>query len=151
MLIRTHLIITLFFVLLLIPFVLHKIVFILVALLATYIPDIDFENSKLGRKKIFRPLQFFVKHRGFFHSFTFLFLITFIFVIFIPIIALGFFVGYASHLFADSFTPGGIAPFFPWKAKSRGKTRTGSHRESIIFLSFVIIDLFLIFRYIFAT
>ncbi|MDP2672373.1 MAG: hypothetical protein Q8O84_01005, partial [Nanoarchaeota archaeon] len=61
MLIKTHLTITLFFILLLLPFVSYKIIFIAVALLATYIPDIDLESSKLGRKIIFRPLQFFVK------------------------------------------------------------------------------------------
>ena len=151
MLIKTHLIITLFFVLLLLPFVSHKIVFILLALLATYVPDIDTKNSKLGKKKIFRPLQIFMKHRGFFHSFTFLFLITLIFVIFIPIISLGFFVGYASHLFADSFTKNGITPFYPWKIKSRGRVRTGSKIESSIFLVFLIVDLLLVFRYILGS
>ncbi len=133
MLIKTHLIITLFFVLLLLPFVSYKIIFIVIALLATYIPDIDLKSSKLGRKIIFRPLQFFVKHWGAFHSFTFLFLITFIFLMFIPRIALGFFVGYASHLFADSLTISGIIPFFPWKWKTSWKIRTGGRIEKILF------------------
>ena len=52
MLIKTHLTITLFFVLLLLPFVSYKIIFIAIALLTTYIPDIDLESSKLGRKII---------------------------------------------------------------------------------------------------
>ena len=151
MLIRSHLAITLFFVLLLLPFVSHKIVFIVIALLATYIPDVDLSNSKLGRKKIFRPLQFFVKHRGIFHSFTFLFLITFIFIRFVPVIALGFFLGYASHLFVDSFTPSGITPFYPWKRKSSGRIMTGCKVESIVFIIFLIVNLFLFFRYIFTT
>jgi len=151
MLIKTHLIITLFFVLLLLPFVSHKIVFIVIALLATYIPDIDLENSKLGKNKIFRPLQFFMKHRGFFHSFTFLFLITLVFIMFIPIIALGFFLGYASHLFADSFTPNGITPFYPWKRKSKGNIKTGGRFESVVFLILLIVNLLLIFKYIFVS
>lgn len=152
MLIKTHLTITLFFVLLLLPFVSsHKIIFIAISLLATYIPDIDSPNSKLGRKIIFRPLQFFVKHRGFFHSFTFLFLITFILVMVLPIIALGFFVGYASHLFADSLTINGIIPFFPWKKKISGNLRTGGRIEKLLFFILLIVNLLLIVKYIFAS
>ena len=151
MLIKTHLAITLFFVLLLLPFVSYKIIFILIALFATYIPDIDLESSKLGRKIIFRPLQFFVKHRGAFHSFTFLFLITFIFILIIPRIALGFFVGYASHLFADSLTISGITPFFPWKRKIFWKIRTGGNTERILFFVLLIINFLLIVRYIFNS
>ena len=148
MLIKTHLMITSFFILLLFPFVSYKIIFIVIALLTTYIPDIDLESSKLGRKKIFRPLQFFVKHRGAFHSFTFLFLLTFLFLIFVPRIALGFFIGYASHLFADSLTISGIMPFFPWKRKSCGIIRTGGKTENILFFILLIINLLLIVKYI---
>lgn len=151
MLIKTHLAITGFFVLLLLPFISHKFIFIILAMIATYIPDIDLENSKLGKKKIFRPLQIFVKHRGFFHSFTFLFAITFIFVFFIPIISLGFFVGYASHLFADSFTINGISPFWPFSKKSQGKLKTGGIMESSIFLIFLLVDLVLVSKYIFVS
>lgn len=151
MLIKTHLVITVFFVLLLLPFVSHKVLFVILALLATYIPDVDLSNSKLGKKKIFRPLQFFVKHRGFFHSFTFLFLITFILVMFVPVIALGFFLGYASHLFADCFTPDGIAPFHPWKIKSKGRIRTGGKVENVIFIVLLILDLLLISKYILVS
>ena len=149
--IKTHLAISIFFILLLLPFISYKIIFILVALFATYLPDIDTASSKLGRKKIFRPLQVFAKHRGFFHSFSFLILITLFFAIFIPVIALGFFVGYASHLLADSFTFEGIMPFYPWKKKSSGSIRTGSIVESAIFLIFLIIDLLLIVKYIFMS
>ena len=151
MLIKTHLMITSFFILLLFPFVSYKIIFIVIAFLTTYIPDIDLESSKLGRKKIFRPLQFFVKHRGAFHSFTFLFLLTFLFLIFVPRIALGFFIGYASHLFADSLTISGIAPFFPWKRKIFWKIRTGGKIEKILFFVLLIVNLLLIVRYIFAN
>lgn len=151
MLIRTHIIITLFFVLLLLPFVSHKVVFVLLALFVTYVPDVDLDSSKLGRKKIFRPLQFFIKHRGFFHSFTFLFLATFFFLMFVPLLALGFFVGYASHLFADSFTPNGITPFYPWKRKTSGRVRTGGKIETSIFVIFLILNLLMISKYIFAS
>lgn len=151
MLIKTHLAITAFFVLLLLPFVSHKIVFIVAALLVTYVPDIDTENSKFGKKKIFRPLQFFMSHRGFFHSFTFLILLTLVLLIFVPIIALGFFVGYSSHLLADSFTLQGITPFYPWKKKSSGRIRTGGKIETSILLAFIIVDLLLLVKYVFGS
>ncbi|MDP2672878.1 MAG: metal-dependent hydrolase, partial [Nanoarchaeota archaeon] len=90
-------------------------------------------------------------HRGAFHSFTFLFLITFIFLMLVPRIALGFFVGYASHLFADSLTISGITPFFPWKKKTSGVIRTGGRTERILFFILLIINLLLIVKYIFAN
>lgn len=151
MLIKTHLAVTLFFVLILLPFVSYKIIFIGISLLATYIPDIDIKNSKIGRKIIFRPLQFFAKHRGAFHSFSFLFLITFILLMIIPRIALGFFVGYVSHLLADSLTISGIIPFPPWKKKISGNLRTGSSAEKILFFILLIADVLLIVKYIFAN
>ncbi len=140
MLIRTHLLITVFFILLFISSVEYKLVFVLVALIATYIPDVDSKFSTIGKKKTFRILQFFIKHRGIFHSFTFLIVITLFFVLFFPIIALAFFLGYGLHLLADSFTIRGIKPFYPYKKKSSWKIRTGGKSETSIFLFFLIAD-----------
>ena len=98
MLIRTHLAITLLFVLLFFQSISNKILFIGIALVATFLPDIDSRNSKIGKLKIFRPLQFLFGHCGFIHSFTFLFLITLLFVFLIPIIVFPFFLGYGLHL-----------------------------------------------------
>jgi inner membrane protein len=140
MLIKTHLAITIFFVLLLLPFVNHRIIFVVVALLATYIPDIDSRYSSLGHKRTARVLQFFTKHRGLIHSFTFLFLIVFLLALFFPIISLGFFLGYSSHLFADSFTLDGIKPFYPNKKLSKGKVATGGVIENGIFSVFLLLD-----------
>lgn len=144
MLYRTHLAITLFFVLLLISGVEHKVTFIIVALIATFIPDIDSKYSKIGKYKIFRILQFFTKHRKFIHSFTFLIAITAFLVLFFPVIALPFFLGYSLHLFTDSFNVEGIRPFYPLKKVSLGKIRTGGNIENFIFLSFVLVDLILL-------
>jgi len=141
MLIRTHLAITLCFVLLFISNVEHKIIFIAVALFATFIPDIDYKFSTLGKKKILRILQFFVKHRGIFHSFTFLIVITLFFVLFFPIFALPLFLGYGLHLLADSFTIEGITPFYPYRKKSLGRIKTGGRREISVFVFFILIDL----------
>ena len=138
MLIKTHLAITTCLILLLIPAVEYKIIFVVIALLATYIPDIDTRNSKIGHHWYFRPLQWFSKHRGFVHSFTFLLLITLLLAMFFPIVSLGFFVGYGSHLLADSFTIEGIKPFYPSKKVSNWKIRTGGKRETTVFLFFLI-------------
>ena len=150
MLIRTHLAITIFAILLLISNVEYKLVFVLVALIATFIPDIDSRYSSLGRKKINRILQFFTKHRGITHSFLFLIFLTLVFLYFVPIIALGFFLGYGLHLFADSFTPDGITPFHPiYKKKSKGKVLTGSRLEIGLFVGFVISDVALVLTKLF--
>jgi len=138
MLIKTHLVITVFFILLLISAVEHKLIFVVVALLATYIPDIDSRYSTLGRKRINRILQWFTRHRGMIHSFTFLLTITLFLVLFWPIIALGFFLGYGLHLFADSFTVSGIRPFYPYKGKSCGGIKTGGVVEKGIFMFFIV-------------
>lgn len=149
MLIRTHLSITLFFILVFISSIEYKLVFVLVALIATFIPDIDSKFSKIGRRKAFRILQFFVKHRGVFHSFTFLLIVSLFFVLFFPIIAFGFFLGYGLHLLADSFTIIGIKPFYPYKKKSSWKIRTGGKSEISIFVFFILADLGLLIIKIF--
>jgi len=151
MLIKTHLSITLFFVLFLLSSVEHKLVFVLVALIATFIPDIDSRFSIFGQKKILRILQFFTKHRGIIHSFTFLLIVTLIFVLFYPIVALGFFLGYGLHLLADSFNIRGIKPFYPYKKISKGKIKTGGRSEIIVFVLFIIGDLVLILGKIFSV
>jgi inner membrane protein len=145
MLIRTHLAIIILAILFFITAVENKIIFVAMALIATFLPDIDSVYSSFGRYRIFRFFQIFVKHRGFFHSFTFLFLITLFFVLFFPVVSLGFFLGYALHLFADSFTIEGIKPFWPFSKKYiQGKIRTGKLFETGLFIGFVIADLLLL-------
>lgn len=145
MLVRTHLTATLLGILLLIDSVEHKIVFVIVAFVATFIPDIDTAYSKLGKNKFFAPLRIFVRHRGFIHSLNFLILITLIAMLFFPTFSLGFFLGYSLHLFFDSFTIEGIFPFYPWGKKVSGKIRTAGKIEVGLFLGLILIDLFLLF------
>ena len=141
---KTHLAIVVLAILLFIGLVENKVVFVVAALVAAFIPDADNSFSGIGRKAIFRPLQWFVKHRGFLHSFTFLIIVTFAFVWFFPVFAFGFFVGYSLHLFADSFTIEGIQPFYPFKKKVSGKLRVGSIVETSIFVFFILADIFLL-------
>ncbi|HLF54056.1 MAG TPA: metal-dependent hydrolase [Candidatus Nanoarchaeia archaeon] len=143
---RTHFVIGLAFALLFLPHVNNKFIFFSVALICSLLPDIDSPNSYYGHHKIFRPLQWVSKHRGVFHSFTICIIASFAFAFFIPILALPFFLGYASHLAADSFTLEGITPFWPWKKTSNGFIRTGGHSEYPVFIGFLIIDALLFLR-----
>ena len=143
MLIRTHLAFIVLTLILFVPQVTNKVVFIFVALIATLLPDIDTAFSTLGKNRAFRILQFFVHHRGFIHSFTFCVLFSIILAIFWPIVALPFFLGYGVHLFIDSFTIEGIMPFWPYRGRSSWRMRTGSLVESTLFIFLVLLDIFL--------
>lgn len=143
MLIRTHLAITLFLVLLLIEYVNSPIWFLAIAMIATYMPDIDSKNSRIGHHLFFRPIQWLSRHRGMIHSFSFLILVTFFIALVLPSVALGFFVGYGSHLFADSFTIEGIRPFYPSKKRSSGNIITGNLSETNVLILFLIADIIL--------
>jgi membrane-bound metal-dependent hydrolase YbcI (DUF457 family) len=142
MLLKTHIIITCFFVLLVLPFVDFKIIFVVAALIGTAFPDIDTKYSKAGKKKIFRPVQLFTSHRGVFHSFSFLILLVFVLVFVFPLGIKGFVLGYGLHLVTDSLTLMGIYPFYPLKWKIRGNLRTGSIGEAGVFIIFILFSLF---------
>ena len=144
MLLRTHLALVVFVIILFVQYVNNKLLFIFIALIATMLPDIDTSFSTIGKFKGFRFFQFFVRHRGFIHSFTFCILISLLLAVFWPVISLAFFIGYGSHLFMDSFTVEGIQPFWPYKKKSSWRLRTGSLIETSLFLIFVFIDLILV-------
>ena len=148
MLIKTHLSITLFFILIFLSGTDYKLVFVLTAIAATFLPDLDSKNSKLGRKKIFRPFQFFVKHRKIMHSFTFLFIALIFIYFYVPILFQGFFLGYFSHLFADILTVRGIYPLYPLKKKISFKIRTGGASENFIYFIFFILDFIFLFDYL---
>ena len=143
---RTHLAIAGALALLLLPHVNYKIVFFPLVLICALIPDIDSPDSYFGHHKIFRPVQFLVQHRGIFHSFSLCLIISILFALFVPILALSFFLGYGSHLIADSFTLEGITPFWPWKRMSQGVLRTGGKTEWIVFACFIAVDAILFLR-----
>lgn len=145
MLIRTHLAFAVLLIILFVKYVTNKWIFIGVLLIASVLPDIDSGFSNVGNRWYLRPLQFFVKHRGFIHSFTFAILISIILAYFWPVAALGFFLGYSVHLFCDSFTKEGIKPFWPLKIISKGPLLVGGRVEMGLFLVLVLADVALIF------
>ena len=141
---KTHLVVALFFVLLFFNYITNPFIFLPVIFLATIIPDIDSKFSKMGKKKIFRLLQFFVKHRGILHSFTFLLVLSLLIFLSFKEILFPFALAYSLHLLLDALTIQGISPFYPLKFRTRGKVKTGGFLEIIFFVSFLLIDLFLI-------
>ncbi|MEK6896081.1 MAG: metal-dependent hydrolase [Nanoarchaeota archaeon] len=143
MLMRTHLAIAFFAALFLLNNVTYKFTFIVVTLIATMLPDIDSAFSTIGKHKIARPIQMLTKHRGFVHSFTLCLGLSILFALYLPVLALPFFLGYAMHLLADSFTVEGIRPFWPFRSVSKGMLRVGGSIEQAIFIGFCIVDLVL--------
>jgi membrane-bound metal-dependent hydrolase YbcI (DUF457 family) len=149
MLAKTHLMIGILAIAFFLPHVNHKLIFVPVVLIASLLPDIDSGFSTLGRKGIFRPLQAFTKHRGMFHSFTFCILVSLILAFYLPLLAFSFFLGYALHLLADSWTPEGIKPFWPLRPILKGRVTVGGFIEETVFIVFAILDvIFLILLFI---
>lgn len=145
MLIKTHLAFAFIFIFLFFQQVSNRFIFISMIIIATILPDIDSASSSWGRHLIFRPLQFFVKHRGILHSLTTGIILSIVLAFFWPVTSLGFFVGYSAHLICDSFTREGIQPFWPLKSKSAGFIVSGGRIEESIFLSLIFIDVILFF------
>lgn len=144
MLLRTHLAFGVLMIILFVQHVNDKLIFIGLVLVATILPDLDSGFSSWGRHLVFRPLQFFVKHRGIIHSFTIGVILSILLAIFWPVASLGFFIGYSVHLICDSFTKEGIQPFWPLKARSKGFIATGGRIEDSIFVFLILVDAILI-------
>lgn len=117
------------------------ILFVILALFGSLLPDIDHPKSKLG--KFVKPIGWVVEHRGFFHSLSFLFIVTLVSIyVFKQPYAIP--VGVISHLISDSFTKQGIKLFFPFKFKLRGFVITGSIIETVFMISCVIFSLMIL-------
>ena len=122
----------------------QPLIFIPVVLVASLFPDIDSRFSFFGKKLVARPVQMMTNHRGIFHSYTLAILFSLAIALVFPILALPFFIGYSFHLFADSFTPQGIKPFWPFKAVSKGVVASGGKVDKTLFYTFALIDLILL-------
>jgi membrane-bound metal-dependent hydrolase YbcI (DUF457 family) len=127
----------------------NPFIFLIVSILATMIPDIDNKFSKIGHYKLSRIFNFFVKHRGITHSFSFLFIISCLIFLFFKEILFAFVFGYSLHLLADSLTIKGIMPLYPLKKRLKGKIKTGGIIENLIFVILLSGNLFLIFTLIY--
>lgn len=146
MLTRTHLAISFLFVIFLLDFIPYEKtgIFVLGVFIGTLIPDLDNKFSKLGKRKIFRPIQFFIKHRQGFHSLLFLILLMVVGFLIFEMPFYGFFLGFFLHLGADCFTKRGLRVFYPFKIKIKGFIKSGGKLESFIFLFCLIFGLILL-------
>lgn len=150
MLIRTHLAISILFILLLFPFFESKILFCAILIVSAFLPDIDSSRSKIGKIFLLRPFQLFFGHRGILHSFTFALMLSLLIFFFSQEASIAFFLGYGLHLLADSLTFMGIAPFYPISKKWKGLIKTGGWSEAIIFMILVLLDLGLVYLRLFV-
>lgn len=142
---KTHLIFGIFLIFCFIKYIDNFFIFILTLLIASILPDIDSRFSIIGKSKFFRIFQFLFKHRGFFHSLFALSLFTFLIYLFSPLVSLGFFIGYLSHIFLDALTKRGVVLFWPFKQRISGPILTGGFVETTIFVIFLLINLSLFF------
>lgn len=142
MLPKTHIAIAVLIILFFIPHIQEgKVFFVAILLIASLLPDIDNGFSNFRKLGPLRVLSFLKNHRGVFHSFSFCILVSVFFAFFFPNFALPFFLGYSSHLIADSWTVEGIKPFWPWKKTLNGHVRDGSVVEHSVFAIFAVLDI----------
>jgi len=151
MLFKTHLTFAIFVILIFINYVSNKVLFAIMVLIATIIPDLDTKNSHVGSNPMMIPLQYTVSHRGIIHSFTTAAILAGLIAIKWPTASFGFFVGYSVHLIMDSFTKKGIQPFWPFKWESKGPILTGGKIEEILFLGLIVVDFLLFWFLILAS
>ena len=125
----------------------NKTVFILVTVLFSIFPDMDYPKSKIGRKQKMLSflLNFLFGHRGVIHSIwipVLLFSVLLLLKINI-IVGIAVLIGYLSHLFLDMLTNEGIRPFYPlYGRRLKGFIRTNSFLEIIIFLAIASLDFY---------
>lgn len=139
MLTRTHLALAFATALYFLPHVSNKLVFLLVLITSNLIPGIGQIFSMKKHNFIMPKLGKTLTSR-FIRSYTFTIIVTILLALFLPILALPFFLGYSFHLYLDAFTPDGIRPFWPLKKELKGKIRRGGPTEMALFVVFLMLD-----------
>jgi membrane-bound metal-dependent hydrolase YbcI (DUF457 family) len=151
MLRRTHLVFSIFVFLILFSYLdfLNRWIFFIFLLIGTLIVDIDSRKSKLGKRWYLRPIQWFVSHRGAFHTLLFGLFLGILVYFFNHDAGFGFFVGYFLHLFLDLFNVSGLRMFRPVsRRKISFGIRTGGMVEDIIFVVLLFVDAVLVWKII---
>ncbi|MEK6936543.1 MAG: metal-dependent hydrolase [Nanoarchaeota archaeon] len=151
MMYKTHLFFAFLVSIILYHFLNLNPVLIVFVLASSFIPDLDHQNSKIGRK--FKTTSFLMNkifsHRGFFHSILLPIIMYFVFAFILDRkdIALAIFLGISSHLFLDLLTVEGISLFAPFSNKRiNGFIKTNSLTEKIIFLVILLITVLFLFQ-----
>lgn len=151
MLLRSHLVIAIFCFLFLFNYLPgNKIIFGIAFFIATLLVDIDSTKSKIGNHWYLRPFQWIVSHRGVIHSILFGFVLSLLVFFISQDFGVGLFFGWCLHLLVDCFTVQGVGLFWPlsYKIKIFG-FNSGGIIEQIIFVLFLLTDVWLIIRPLF--
>lgn len=142
MMFRTHLAIGAISALLIKDYFQTSLLFSLVLIASTSLPDIDHQGSWIGRRLwIFsRPINIIFGHRGITHSIFIPLLLLFILAHYrYATLGLAVMIGYATHIFADSFTSEGVKIAYPFSKKViSGPLNTNGIGEFAIFTLLVI-------------
>lgn len=127
----------------------NKFIFIPLVLIFSALPDIDHPQSYISHKLplLSHIINFFFKHRGFFHSiFPPIILGTILFYLNFPNVAIALLVGYFAHLAGDALTVQGINFLHPISTfEIRGPIHAGSFSEFIIFIILIALNGFFIY------
>ncbi len=119
-----------------------NLIFLILVIIGSLLPDIDCRTSKVGKNKKVHKL---VEHRGIFHSILMAFLLYLLVELQLSSnVSLGFLIGYISHILLDGMTKKGVFPFYPLKLKVKGNIKTGSLYEYMIFFASCSLALFMI-------
>ncbi len=120
MLYRTHLVFAIFVGLLVVGLFESWLAFFIGLFFGAWVPDRDLR------------FRFFVKHRGFMHSFVFGLLIAVFLVVLNYDLGVGFLLGYVLHLMADGMSVEGLR-LWPFGFRVRGVVRVGGVLENVVF------------------
>jgi len=144
MLTKTHLALGLGIALYFLPHVNDKLIFFVVLMASSILPDLGTIISKDNRKIFSFPGSKSLYKIA--HSYTICIPLSIAVAILYPVLALPFFLGYSFHLSLEVFTTEGIQPFWPSKKKSTGPISPGGKIDQTIFYLFVIFDLALLIK-----
>lgn len=110
------------------------------------LPDIDTSKSFLGR--FVKPIGWFSRHRGFFHSIFPAIGISVLAYFYSKEVAIAAFLGYMSHLFLDALNHQGIAFFYPiMKFRIRGIFKSGSLADYFIMIGSLVVSVLMIIKF----
>ena len=115
-------------------------------MLGSIFPDIDIANSYINKKLKIPALltKMSFKHRGLFHSLLIPFFLLLLSLALskqpaISLILISFSLGIISHVFLDSLTPAGVFLFWPLPIKIKGRIKTSSFKETLLFITMLIL------------
>lgn len=100
-----------------------SLAYFLVILIATLLPDIDHENSRIGHAypSLSLTTNKIFGHRGLFHAFVFPVVLWWIMSAYIaPLYGAALLIGMMTHLACDCLTVQGVAVFRPFSAAALG-------------------------------